>query len=184
MNPPQGFTVHPKLLQAMEKRAQSTRDGGIDWATGELLAFGSLLMEGTPVRLAGQDSRRGTFVQRHAVLIDKDTAEEWTPLLYLGEGQARFWVYDSLLSEFAAMGFEYGYSVERPDALVLWEAQFGDFAQRRADHHRRVHLLARSRSGASARPSCCCSPTATRARAPTTPPPASSASCRCAPRTT
>ena len=127
MNPPQGFTVHPKLLQAMEKRAQSTRDGGIDWATGELIAFGSLLMEGTPVRLAGQDSRRGTFVQRHAVLIDKHTAEEWTPLLYLGEGQARFWVYDSLLSEFAAMGFEYGYSVERPDALVLWEAQFGDF---------------------------------------------------------
>ncbi|GAA2159221.1 multifunctional oxoglutarate decarboxylase/oxoglutarate dehydrogenase thiamine pyrophosphate-binding subunit/dihydrolipoyllysine-residue succinyltransferase subunit [Pedococcus bigeumensis] len=127
VNPPKGFTVHPKLLQAMEKRAQSTRDGGIDWATGELLAFGSLLMEGTPVRLAGQDSRRGTFVQRHAVLIDKHTAEEWTPLLYLGEGQARFWVYDSLLSEFAAMGFEYGYSVERPDALVLWEAQFGDF---------------------------------------------------------
>lgn len=127
VNPPPGFTVHPKLLQAMEKRAQSTRDGGIDWATGELLAFGSLLMEGTPVRLAGQDSRRGTFVQRHAVLIDKHTAEEWTPLLYLGEGQARFWVYDSLLSEFAAMGFEYGYSVERPDALVLWEAQFGDF---------------------------------------------------------
>lgn len=127
VNPPQGFTVHPKLLQAMEKRALSTRDGGIDWATGELMAFGSLLMEGTPVRLAGQDSRRGTFVQRHAVLIDKHTAEEWTPLLYLGEGQARFWVYDSLLSEFAAMGFEYGYSVERPDALVLWEAQFGDF---------------------------------------------------------
>ncbi len=127
VNPPSGFTVHPKLAQAMEKRAASTRDGGIDWATGELMAFGSLLMEGTPVRLAGQDSRRGTFVQRHAVLIDKHTAEEWTPLLYLGEGQARFWVYDSLLSEFAAMGFEYGYSVERPDALVLWEAQFGDF---------------------------------------------------------
>ncbi|GAB3444486.1 multifunctional oxoglutarate decarboxylase/oxoglutarate dehydrogenase thiamine pyrophosphate-binding subunit/dihydrolipoyllysine-residue succinyltransferase subunit [Phycicoccus ginsengisoli] len=127
VNPPQGFTIHPKLLQAMEKRAESVRSGGIDWATGELLAFGSLLMEGTPVRLAGQDSRRGTFVQRHAVLIDKHTAEEWTPLLYLGEGQARFWVYDSLLSEFAAMGFEYGYSVERPDALVLWEAQFGDF---------------------------------------------------------
>jgi 2-oxoglutarate dehydrogenase E1 component len=93
----------------------------------ELLAFGTLLKEGTPIRLAGQDSRRGTFVQRHAVLIDKNNAEEWTPLLYLGEGQARFWVYDSLLSEYAAMGFEYGYSVERPDALVLWEAQFGDF---------------------------------------------------------
>ncbi|MGN6611224.1 MAG: multifunctional oxoglutarate decarboxylase/oxoglutarate dehydrogenase thiamine pyrophosphate-binding subunit/dihydrolipoyllysine-residue succinyltransferase subunit, partial [Angustibacter sp.] len=77
--------------------------------------------------LAGQDSRRGTFVQRHSVLIDKHTAEEWTPLQYLTDDQARFWVYDSLLSEYAAMGFEYGYSVERPDALVLWEAQFGDF---------------------------------------------------------
>ncbi len=126
-SPPEGFTVHPKLRQMLDKRALSTREGGIDWGTGELLAFGSLLIEGTPVRLAGQDSRRGTFVQRHAVLIDKENASEWTPLLYLGQGQAKFWVYDSLLSEFAAMGFEYGYSVERPDALVLWEAQFGDF---------------------------------------------------------
>ena len=125
---PDGFTVHPKLMQMLEKRAESVREGGIDWGTGELLAFGSLLIDGTPVRLAGQDSRRGTFVQRHAVLIDKVNASEWTPLLYLGDGQAKFWVYDSLLSEFAAMGFEYGYSVERPDALVLWEAQFGDFA--------------------------------------------------------
>lgn len=127
-NPPEGFTIHPKLKQLMDKRAQMVREGGIDWPMAELLAFGTLLKEGTPIRLAGQDSRRGTFVQRHAVLIDKNTAEEWTPLLYLGEGQARFWVYDSLLSEYAAMGFEYGYSVERPDALVLWEAQFGDFA--------------------------------------------------------
>ncbi len=125
--PPQGFTVHPKLRQMLDKRTASTREGGVDWGTAELLAFGSLLIEGTPVRLAGQDSRRGTFVQRHAVLIDKENASEWTPLLYLGQGQAKFWVYDSLLSEFAAMGFEYGYSVERPDALVLWEAQFGDF---------------------------------------------------------
>ena len=124
---PDGFTVHPKLRQMLEKRAASVREGGIDWGTGELIAFGSMLIEGTPVRLAGQDSRRGTFVQRHAVLIDKQNAAEWTPLLYLGEGQGKFWVYDSLLSEFAAMGFEYGYSVERPDALVLWEAQFGDF---------------------------------------------------------
>ena len=124
---PDGFTVHPKLLQMLEKRATSVREGGIDWGTGELIAFGSMLLEGTPVRLAGQDSRRGTFVQRHAVLIDKENAAEWTPLLYLGEGQGKFWVYDSLLSEFAAMGFEYGYSVERPDALVIWEAQFGDF---------------------------------------------------------
>jgi 2-oxoglutarate dehydrogenase E1 component len=126
-NPPQGFTIHPKLKQLMDKRAQMVHEGGIDWPMAELLAFGTLLKEGTPIRLAGQDSRRGTFVQRHAVLIDKNNAEEWTPLLYLGEGQARFWVYDSLLSEYAAMGFEYGYSVERPDALVLWEAQFGDF---------------------------------------------------------
>jgi 2-oxoglutarate decarboxylase len=85
-------------------------------------------MEGTPVRMAGQDSRRGTFVQRHAVLTDKVTGAEWTPLATLSDDQAKFWIYDSLLSEYAAMGFEYGYSVERPDALVLWEAQFGDFA--------------------------------------------------------
>ncbi len=126
-SPPADFTIHPKLQQAMQKRAASVSEGGIDWGTGEMIAFGSLLMDGTPVRLAGQDSRRGTFVQRHAVLIDKNNGEEWTPLNYLGGGQARFWVYDSLLSEFAALGFEYGYSVERPDALVLWEAQFGDF---------------------------------------------------------
>jgi 2-oxoglutarate dehydrogenase E1 component len=128
VSPPDGFTVHPKLRPLLEKRSQMSHAGGIDWGYGEILAFGSLLMEGVPVRLAGQDSRRGTFVQRHAVLTDKTTGEEWTPLLYLAEGQGRFWVYDSLLSEFAAMGFEYGYSVERADALVLWEAQFGDFA--------------------------------------------------------
>jgi 2-oxoglutarate decarboxylase len=127
VSPPDGFTVHPKLHQVLERRAAMATEGGIDWAFGEMLAFGSLLMEGTPVRLAGQDSRRGTFTQRHAVLIDKVTAEEWTPLSNLSEDQAKFWIYDSLLSEFAAMGFEYGYSVERPDALVLWEAQFGDF---------------------------------------------------------
>ncbi len=128
VSPPETFTVHPKLRQLLEKRSQMSREGGVDWGYGELLAFGSLLLEGTPVRLAGQDSRRGTFVQRHAVLTDRSSGEEWTPLLYLSNDQARFWVYDSLLSEFAAVGFEYGYSVERPDALVLWEAQFGDFA--------------------------------------------------------
>ncbi len=127
-SPPEGFTVHPKLRPLLEKRAQMTREGGVDWAMGELLAVGSLLAEGTPVRLAGQDSRRGTFAQRHAVLIDRVTGEEWTPLQGLAARDARFWVYDSLLSEYAAMGFEYGYSVERPDALVMWEAQFGDFA--------------------------------------------------------
>lgn len=127
VRPPEGFTVHPKLAQLLAKREQMTREGGIDWGYGELLAFGSLLVEGTPVRLAGQDSRRGTFVQRHAVMHDRETGAEWTPLLYLSADQAKFWVYDSSLSEYACLGFEYGYSVERPDALVLWEAQFGDF---------------------------------------------------------
>ncbi|WP_188677431.1 multifunctional oxoglutarate decarboxylase/oxoglutarate dehydrogenase thiamine pyrophosphate-binding subunit/dihydrolipoyllysine-residue succinyltransferase subunit [Subtercola lobariae] len=127
-NPPAGFTVHPKLQQLLAKRLEMSRNGNIDWAFGELLALGSLLLEGTPVRFAGQDSRRGTFVQRHAVLHDRENGQEWIPLVNLSDNQARFWIYDSLLSEYAAMGFEYGYSVERPDALVLWEAQFGDFA--------------------------------------------------------
>jgi len=127
VNPPEGFTVHPKLAQLMQRRADMTRTGGADWAMGELLAIGSLLMEGVPIRMSGQDTRRGTFVQRHAVLTDKVTADEWGPLQNLSDDQAKFWIYDSLLSEFATMGFEYGYSVERPDALVLWEAQFGDF---------------------------------------------------------
>ncbi|WP_104118094.1 multifunctional oxoglutarate decarboxylase/oxoglutarate dehydrogenase thiamine pyrophosphate-binding subunit/dihydrolipoyllysine-residue succinyltransferase subunit [Arthrobacter sp. B1805] len=124
---PEGFTVHPKLKALLEKREQMSREGGIDWGFGEIAAFGSLVMEGVPVRLAGQDSRRGTFVQRHAVFHDRATGHEWLPLDDLSADQAKFWVYDSLLSEYAAMGFEYGYSVERPDALVIWEAQFGDF---------------------------------------------------------
>src|SRR5450756_1054905 len=112
--PPAGFAVHPKLEQLLAKREQMSLEGPVDWGYAELLAFGSLLLEGTPVRLAGQDSRRGTFVQRHAVLHDRNTGAEWTPLLYLSSDQEKFWVYDSSLSEFAAMGFEYGYSVERP----------------------------------------------------------------------
>jgi len=126
-SPPEGFTVHPKLVKLLETRRLMAKEGGIDFGFGELLAFGSLLMEGTPVRLAGQDSRRGTFTQRHAVFHDRANGAEWTPLNYLAKGQAKFFVYDSSLSEYAALGFEYGYSVERPDALVLWEAQFGDF---------------------------------------------------------
>jgi 2-oxoglutarate dehydrogenase E1 component len=125
---PDGFTVHPRLLPQLEKRAQMVSEGGIDWAMGETLAFGSLLLDGHPVRLAGQDSRRGTFGQRHSVIVDRRTAEEHTPLMHLSDDQAPFYVYDSLLSEYAAMGFEYGYSVARPEALVAWEAQFGDFA--------------------------------------------------------
>ncbi|UNX53998.1 multifunctional oxoglutarate decarboxylase/oxoglutarate dehydrogenase thiamine pyrophosphate-binding subunit/dihydrolipoyllysine-residue succinyltransferase subunit [Georgenia sp. TF02-10] len=128
VRPPADFAVHPKLEKLLARREEMSRAGGIDWGFGELLAFGSLLMEGTPVRLAGQDTRRGTFVQRHSVLHDHTNGAEWTPLMYLTPDQAKFWVYDSSLSEYAAMAFEYGYSVERPDALVLWEAQFGDFA--------------------------------------------------------
>ncbi|KFF59511.1 alpha-ketoglutarate decarboxylase [Cryobacterium sp. MLB-32] len=127
-NKPAGFTVHNKLQQLLQKRLDMSRNGNIDWSFGELLALGSLLLEGTPVRFAGQDARRGTFVQRHAVLHDRVNGQEWLPLANLKENQARFWIYDTLLSEYAAMGFEYGYSVERADALVLWEAQFGDFA--------------------------------------------------------
>ena len=127
-NKPAGFTVHKKLQQLLEKRLDMSRNGKIDWSFGELLALGSLLLEGTPVRFAGQDARRGTFVQRHAVLHDRVNGQEWLPLANLSETQGRFWIYDSPLGEFAAMGFEYGYSVERADALVLWEAQYGDFA--------------------------------------------------------
>ncbi|WP_186317795.1 multifunctional oxoglutarate decarboxylase/oxoglutarate dehydrogenase thiamine pyrophosphate-binding subunit/dihydrolipoyllysine-residue succinyltransferase subunit [Curtobacterium sp. 9128] len=127
-NPPAGFQVHPKLQQLLAKRTEMTRTGGIDWAMAELIAIGSVLTEGKPVRLAGQDARRGTFVQRQAVFHDRVNGQEWLPLSNLTEDQARFYIYDSLLSEYAAMGFEYGYSVERPEALVLWEAQFGDFA--------------------------------------------------------
>ena len=126
-HPAGGFTVHPKVMPQLQRRSAAITDGPIDWGTGEILAFGSLLMDGRPVRLAGQDSRRGTFVSRFATIIDRVNADEWTPLTNLTEDQAKFYVYDSLLSEYAALGFEYGYSVARPEALVLWEAQFGDF---------------------------------------------------------
>ncbi len=125
---PEGFSVHPKLLPQLTKRVESLNDATIDWSTGEMLAFGSLLKEGRPIRLAGQDARRGTFSNRHAVIIDKENGNEWTPLRALISDENQFFVVDSLLSEYAAMGFEYGYSVEREEALVLWEGQFGDFA--------------------------------------------------------
>ncbi|MCX3292149.1 multifunctional oxoglutarate decarboxylase/oxoglutarate dehydrogenase thiamine pyrophosphate-binding subunit/dihydrolipoyllysine-residue succinyltransferase subunit [Streptomyces sp. NEAU-H22] len=127
VNIPDNITVHPRLLPQLQRRASMVEDGTIDWGMGETLAIGSLLLEGVPVRLAGQDSQRGTFGQRHAVIIDRSTGEEYTPLQYLSEDQARLNVYNSLLSEYAAMGFEYGYSLARPEALVMWEAQFGDF---------------------------------------------------------
>jgi 2-oxoglutarate dehydrogenase E1 component len=127
-NPPDGFTIHPRLKPTIDKRVAMASGGGVDWATAELFAFGSLVMQGRAVRVAGQDTRRGTFSQRHATLIDRNNGTEYTPLRNLTDDQAPFWIYDSLLSEYAAMGFEYGYSVMREDALVCWEAQFGDFA--------------------------------------------------------
>ncbi len=125
---PDGFNVHPKLAKQFAARDKVVREEGqVDWATAEAMAFGSLLLEGTDIRFAGQDSRRGTFSQRHSVLVDHTNGSEWAPLAHLGPDQAKFWIYDSLLSEYAAVGFEYGYSVANKDALVCWEAQFGDF---------------------------------------------------------
>jgi len=130
---PEGFTVHPRVKPVLEKRREMAYEGKVDWAFGELLALGTLVAEGKLVRLSGQDTRRGTFTQRHAVIIDRSTGAEFTPLelLTLKEDGTptggRLMVYDSALSEYAAVGFEYGYSVGNPDAMVLWEAQFGDF---------------------------------------------------------
>ncbi|MFM7212129.1 MAG: thiamine pyrophosphate-dependent enzyme, partial [Actinomycetota bacterium] len=124
---PEDFTVHPRLAPQLQRRAQMVQDDSIDWGMAEALAIGSLLLEGRSVRLAGQDSRRGTFGHRHAVIVDKATGWQYKPLKKCYRDGAKLWVYDSALSEFAALGFEYGYSVARPDALVMWEAQFGDF---------------------------------------------------------
>ena len=120
--------MHPRLQPLLQRRAAAVAEDAVDWGTGETLAIGSLLLDGHPVRLVGQDTRRGTFGQRHAVLVDRHTGAEHTPLKQFDRGTTKLYVYDSLLSEFAAMGFEYGYSVARPEALVCWEAQFGDFA--------------------------------------------------------
>lgn len=125
---PEGFLPHAKLTPQLAKRVAMLDDGTVDWSTGELLAMGSLLLEGYPIRLAGQDVKRGTFSNRHAVVVDQNNGSDWTPLRSLISDENQFFVFDSLLSEYAAMGFEYGYSVERENALVMWEAQFGDFA--------------------------------------------------------
>jgi 2-oxoglutarate decarboxylase len=124
---PEGFSLHSRIKPVLEKRHTMSREGKVDWAFGELLALGSLAMDGKLIRMSGQDTRRGTFVQRHAVVIDRKSGTEYFPLRHLAEGQGRFLTYDSALSEFAAVGFEYGYSVANHDALVIWEAQFGDF---------------------------------------------------------
>ncbi len=124
---PEGFTIHPKLKKQLDRRPQALDQGGIDWGQAESLAFASLLVEGIPIRLTGQDTERGTFSHRHDVLHDVETGETYTPIQHLEEAQASFELYNSPLSEAAAMGFEYGYSVAAPETLVLWEAQFGDF---------------------------------------------------------
>ena len=125
---PEAFQPHVKLTPQLAKRVEMLDEGTVDWSTGELLAMGSILLDGHPIRLAGQDVRRGTFSNRHAVIVDQNTGADWTPLRSLISDENQFFVFDSLLSEYAAMGFEYGYSVERANALVMWEAQFGDFA--------------------------------------------------------
>ncbi|MGA1209663.1 MAG: 2-oxoglutarate dehydrogenase E1 component, partial [Gemmobacter sp.] len=126
---PQGFDLHKTVGRQLEaKREMFATGAGFDWATAEALAFGSLLTEGFPVRLAGQDCTRGTFSQRHSAFIDQTTEERFYPLNHIREGQSRYEVIDSMLSEYAVLGFEYGYSLSEPNALVMWEAQFGDFA--------------------------------------------------------
>ena len=126
---PEGFNIHKTILRFLDSRRAAIESGeGIDWSTAEALAFGSLLDDGFPVRLSGQDSERGTFSQRHSVLIDQQTEARYIPLNHIRDGQARYEVINSMLSEEAVLGFEYGYSLAEPNALVLWEAQFGDFA--------------------------------------------------------
>jgi 2-oxoglutarate dehydrogenase E1 component len=124
---PEGFTVNPKLARMLERRIEALDEGGIDWGQAESLAFASLLLEGIPVRLTGQDTERGTFSHRHLVLHDAHTGAQHTPLEHLSRAAASFEAFNSPLSEYATLGFEYGYSVTTPEALVLWEAQFGDF---------------------------------------------------------
>src|SRR4029077_19081297 len=125
---PEGFTVHPKRVKPLERRREAlVEEGGIDWAHAEALAFGSLLTEGTPIRLTGQDTERGTFSQRHMVLHDAKTGQTVCPIQSLPDALAPLELHNSPLSELACMGFEYGYSQEAPETFVLWEAQFGDF---------------------------------------------------------
>jgi len=126
---PQGFHVHPKIVKLLQQRGEMGHGKrAVDYGFAEALAFGSLLLEGTPVRLTGQDSQRGTFNQRHAVLVDSETEEEYLPLAHLAPNQGFCEIYNSSLSEAGCLGFEYGFSRDYPEALVLWEAQFGDFA--------------------------------------------------------
>src|SRR6202034_4780040 len=126
---PGEFHIHAKIKKLLEQRAGMGRgQHPFDYGMAEAVAFGSLLLQGTPVRLSGQDSQRGTFNQRHSVLVDTENEQHFVPLQNLSPHQARFEVYNSILSEAGVLGFEYGYSRDYPEALILWEAQFGDFA--------------------------------------------------------
>lgn len=184
---PEDFSVHPRVKPVLDKRREMAYEGKVDWAFGELLAFGTLVAEGKVVRLSGQDSKRGTFTQRHAVIIDRHNGAEFSPLQLVGvdaEGNptgGRLVVHDSALSEYAALGFEYGYSVGNPDAMVLWEAQFGDFvngAQSIIDEF----ISSGEAKWGQLSEVVLLLPTAMRGRVPTTPRAASSGSCSCAPR--
>ena len=149
---PEDFNLHRTIRRQLATKKEIIKSGdGVDWATAEALAFGSLLAEGHGVRLSGQDSQRGTFSQRHAVLIDQDTEDRYIPLETISPDQAKFEVVDSLLSEFAVLGFEYGYSQTAPSSLVMWEAQFGDFRQWRASDRRSVYFVGREQVAAHER---------------------------------
>ena len=181
---PQGLprAPHHPALPRRPPQDRSRPASGIDWATGEALAFASLLLDGHPVRLSGQDSERGTFSQRHSVLIDQENEDRYMPLNHLRDGQARFEVINSMLSEEAVLGFEYGYSLAEPNALTLWEAQFGDFANG-AQVMFDQFISSGERKWLRMSGLVCCCRTATRARGRSIPRRGSSAICRCAPRT-
>ncbi len=179
---PQGFSVNPKLARILQARTQAVASRGVlDWSSAEMLAIGSLLWEETPVRLSGQDSRRGTFSQRHAVLVDMKTGERWTGLDHFKEKQPEFCVYNSLLSEAAVLGFDYGYSLDEPHMLIMWEAQFGDFANGAQVIIDQFIASAESKWRGPAAWSCCFL-TATRGRGPNTQAPGWSDSFSSAPR--
>ena len=181
---PEGFNVHRTIKRFIDNRDKMIETGeGIDWATAEALAFGSLVLEGHPVRLSGQDVERGTFSQRHSVLYDQEDETRYIPLNNLGADQARYEVINSMLSEEAVLGFEYGYSLADPNALTLWEAQFGDFANG-AQVVIDQFISSGERKWFRMSGLVCCCRTAMRARVPSTPRPGSSAICSCAPRTT
>ena len=146
------MSIRRSPASSKPSRRCSSSGEGIDWATGEALAFGSLLLEGSRVRLSGEDCQRGTFSQRHAVLIDQTNQHEYIPLNNIAPEQAKIEIYNSLLSEAGVLGFEYGYSLADPRTLVLWEAQFGDFANGAQVDHRPVHRLGRDQVAAHVGP--------------------------------